>query len=132
MLFPRAGNLTLIAFAMGALLPSARASSIDAIYAFGDSLSDVGNVYALSGDTIPGAPYVNGQFSNGPVWVQDLAAGLGLGPLSPSQLGGTDYAYGGAETGTTPVHAGNSADLTGPTSQIAQFEAAHPTADPNG
>ena len=30
----------------------------------------------LAGGTEPGAPYVNGQFSNGSVWIQDLAAGL--------------------------------------------------------
>ncbi|HEV8059487.1 MAG TPA: hypothetical protein VGP68_06425, partial [Gemmataceae bacterium] len=59
-------NLAWIALAIGGFLPSARASTIDAIYAFGDSLSDVGNVYAASGGVIPGAPYVNGQFSNGP------------------------------------------------------------------
>jgi phospholipase/lecithinase/hemolysin len=45
--------------------------------------------------------------------------------------GGTDYAYGGAETGTTPVHTGNASDLTGTTGQVAQFQAAHPSADPN-
>jgi phospholipase/lecithinase/hemolysin len=131
MVTSRTGNLAVIALAMGGLLPSARASTIDAIYAFGDSLSDVGNVFSASGGLIPGAPYVNGQFSNGPVWVQDLASSLGLAPLSPSLLGGNDYAYGGAETGTTPVHTANASDLTGPTGQVTQFQAAHATADPN-
>src|ERR1700733_2514637 len=131
MLTFRTGTFALIALAMGGLLPSARASTIDAIYAFGDSLSDVGNVYTATSGAIPGAPYVNGQFSNGPVWVQDLASSLGLAPLSASLVGGTDYAYGGAETGTTPVHTGNSSDLTGTTGQVAQFQAANPTADPN-
>jgi phospholipase/lecithinase/hemolysin len=45
--------------------------------------------------------------------------------------GGTDYAYGGAETGTTPVHTANASDLTGATGQVAQFQAAHSSADPN-
>ena len=128
----RTGSLALIALAMGGLLPAARAGTLNAIYAFGDSLSDVGNIYAASGGTIPGAPYVNGQFSNGPVWVQDLAAGLGLAPLAPSLLGGTDYAYGGAETGPTSFNSASpSTDLAGPTGQVAQFTAAHPTANPN-
>jgi phospholipase/lecithinase/hemolysin len=131
MLTFRTGTFALIALAMGGLLPSARASTIDAIYAFGDSLSDVGNVYTATSGAIPGAPYVNGQFSNGPVWVQDLASALGLGPLSASLVGGTDYAYGEAETGTTPVHTANATDLTGPTGQVAQFQASHPSADPN-
>jgi phospholipase/lecithinase/hemolysin len=131
MVTSRTRNLAWIALAIGGFLPSARASTIDAIYAFGDSLSDVGNVYAASGGVIPGAPYVNGQFSNGPVWVQDLASALGLAPLSASLGGGTDYAYGGAETGTTPVHTANASDLTGATGQVAQFQAAHSSADPN-
>jgi outer membrane lipase/esterase len=77
-------------------------STYSGIYAFGDSLSDVGNVYAatstLTGGKAPepAPPYYQGQFSNGPVWVQDLSQMLGLGPLSPSFIGGNDYAWGGA------------------------------------
>ena len=48
----------------------------------------------------PASPYVDGEFSNGPVWVQDLAARLGLPALTPSLAGGTDYAFGGATTGS--------------------------------
>src|SRR6516165_2559979 len=40
-----------------------QASSFDAIYAFGDSLSDVGNIFTASGGVAPAAPYANGQFS---------------------------------------------------------------------
>jgi phospholipase/lecithinase/hemolysin len=107
------------------------AGDVDAIYAFGDSLSDVGNIFAATGGVEPAAPYANGQFSNGPVWVQDLAGGLGLAPLKPSLAGGTDYAYGGAQTGTTPFHVANATDLTGAAGQLSQFESAHATADPN-
>jgi phospholipase/lecithinase/hemolysin len=122
-----------MAFAMGGLLPSAYAGPINAIYAFGDSLSDVGNAYIATGGAEPGAPYVNGQFSNGPVWIQDLAAGLGLAPLTPSLAGGTDYAFGAAETGPTSYNTSNPAsDLTGPTGQIAQFLFADPTVNSNG
>jgi phospholipase/lecithinase/hemolysin len=125
-------SLPLIAFVIVGFLPAARAGSIDAIYAFGDSLSDVGNIYTATGGAIPGPPYVNGQFSNGPVWVQGLAAALGLAPLTPSLLGGTDYAYGDAETGPTAFNTSvPQTDLTGPTGQLAQFGAAHSTADPN-
>ncbi len=109
---------------------AARAASIDAIYAFGDSLSDVGNVFALTG--VPPPPYANGQFSNGPVWVQGLAAGLGLAPLTPSVLGGTDYAYGSGETGNASFDTSNPmTDLLGSTGQLVQFETTHTTADPN-
>jgi phospholipase/lecithinase/hemolysin len=115
---------------LGMVTPQAHAGTIDAIYAFGDSLSDVGNVYALTG--IPAAPYYNGEFSNGPVWVQGLATGLGLAPLTPSVLGGTDYAYGSGETGNASFDTSNPiTDLLGSTGQLAQFAATHPTADPN-
>jgi phospholipase/lecithinase/hemolysin len=78
----------------------AQAAGFSAEYVFGDSLSDVGNVYIAKGGTEPASPYVDGQFSNGPVWVQDLAARLGLPALTPSLSGGTDYAFGGATTGS--------------------------------
>jgi phospholipase/lecithinase/hemolysin len=108
-----------------------RAGPYDAIYAFGDSLSDVGNVFTVTLGAEPAAPYANGQFSNGPVWVQDFAAGLGLAALTPSLLGGTDFAYGGAQTGQTPFHTAIPSDLTGPGGQITQFQLAHATADPH-
>ncbi len=63
-------------------------------------------------------PYADRSFSNGPVWAQDLAQSLGLPALKPSLAGGTDFAYGGAETGQTPVHTLNATDLT---SQYSQF-----------
>jgi phospholipase/lecithinase/hemolysin len=93
-------------------------SSISTIYAFGDSLSDAGNVSlatALFGEEPVSPPYNSqnygvvsaSEFSNGPVWVQDLAGMLGLGQLTPSLIGGTDFAYGGAEAGNEPQNAGN-------------------------
>jgi phospholipase/lecithinase/hemolysin len=130
---PSAGLVLL--FAGSIFLPAVQAGPIDAIYAFGDSLSDVGNVYASTispGPPIPGPPYVNGQFTNGNVWVQDLASDFGLASLKPSLTGGTDYAYGTAETGVTSFNTSVAAtDLTGPTGQLAQFELTHSSADPN-
>jgi len=109
----------------------AATSPFTAIYSFGDSLSDAGNLYLLSLNPANGIahqpllPYSNGRFSNGNVWTQDLANALGLGPLNPSlsPLGGNDYAYGGATTGTTDIHTATFIDLP---SQIGQFESAHP------
>ena len=49
---------------------------------FGDSLSDNGNV---------------SRFSNGPVWVEWMAAAMGL-ELRPARSGGTNYATAGART----------------------------------
>ncbi len=99
------------------------------LYAFGDSLSDAGNAYSVSLHTIPvSPPYSDGRFTNGPVWVQDLAASLNLPSVTPSLLGGTDFAYGDAETGATPLHAVTPIDLP---SQLAQFALADPKPQAN-
>jgi phospholipase/lecithinase/hemolysin len=65
----------------------------------GDSLSDTGNFHALSGGVVAGEPYFEGRFSNGPVWVERLAESLGLPAPQPFLLGGTNYAFGTAQTG---------------------------------
>ena len=73
------------------------------MYVFGDSLSDTGNLSILTGGALPGnaQPYFNGRFSNGPLWVEGLAAGLGLaGDAAPVFLGGKNFAFAGARTGT--------------------------------
>jgi phospholipase/lecithinase/hemolysin len=89
------------------------------LYAFGDSLSDVANDYTLSLGVLPtGAIYSHGRFSNGKVWVQDLAKQLGLGAVTASLNGGRDFAYGGAETGGETLHSVNPLDLP---SQLGQF-----------
>ncbi len=112
------------------LLPvSAPTPPFSTIYAFGDSLSDAGNVYiATQGAEPVSPPYSDGRFSNGPVWVQDLAGQLGLPPPGPSLAGGTDFAFGGAQSGTTPLHTANATDLP---AQLADFQAADPIPQPN-
>ncbi|HEY0795029.1 MAG TPA: SGNH/GDSL hydrolase family protein [Acidisarcina sp.] len=70
--------------------------NFDAIYVFGDSYSDVGNIYTATGGTYPAPPYFNGRFSNSQLWVEHLAGTYHL-PMTPSLLGGTDFAFGGAE-----------------------------------
>jgi outer membrane lipase/esterase len=83
----------------------AAAAPFSDIVVFGDSLSDVGNIYTMSswvypftGTLVPDAPYVGGRFTNGPVWVDYVGAVLGLDASTPSLQGGTNYAYGGANT----------------------------------
>jgi len=72
------------------------AAPITSLYVFGDSLSDQGNAFSLTGG-FPPAPYAQ-RASNGPVAVERLAANLGV-PLVASELGGTNYAVVGATTG---------------------------------
>ena len=78
---------------------AAPAHAYTAIYSFGDSLSDVGNDFSAPAAPSPPPPYFAGRFSNGPNWLDDLAAYYGVGPLLPSLAGGTDYAFGGARSG---------------------------------
>jgi phospholipase/lecithinase/hemolysin len=107
---------------------AAAASPFSTIYAFGDSLSDVGNLSTLTLGIIPQPPYAEGVFTNGLLWVQDLAAMYRL-PLPQTYFdGGNDYAIAGAETGATQVHDQNPADLD---TQIGVFRASNDSADPN-
>ncbi|MFL4999095.1 MAG: SGNH/GDSL hydrolase family protein [Xanthobacteraceae bacterium] len=66
--------------AAGSAPSLASAAAFDQMVVFGDSLSDTGNA---------------GRFSNGPVWVEQLASQLGLS-LEPSERGGLNFAVGGA------------------------------------
>ena len=75
---------------------TASASGFSNMYVFGDSLSDSGNVFALTG--YPPEPYWNGRFSNGPTYAENLAGMLGF-TAAPALLGGTNYAFGGATAG---------------------------------
>lgn len=104
------------------------AGGFTALYAFGDSLSDAGNIGYLSRGLEPAAPYNEGRFTSGNVWVQDLATDLGLPAVKDSLQGGADYAYGGAETGANPEHTALPTDLP---SQLLQFElnTPHPSAN---
>lgn len=90
------------------------------LFVFGDSLSDVGNTdywttdgpLAFFAPDTPGNAYFDGRFTNGQVWTEWLAEGLGFGPLepdtaaatsNPNGLGGNSFAYGGAYTSGSPL-----------------------------
>ena len=53
---------------------AAQAANFSAEYVFGDSLSDVGNAYIATGEEPARTLCQFGESSNGPVWVQNLAA----------------------------------------------------------
>ncbi len=121
----RLGLAVLTAALAGGAAP---AFAYTAMYSFGDSLSDVGNAYIASGligAAVPiSPPYYAGRFSNGPNWLDDLSAKLGLGAVSPSLAGGDDFAFGGAQTGPTSVNTGLPTDLVG---QVAEFALQDPS-----
>ena len=99
-----ASRSSFAALALIALLASSEASaSIMQMVVFGDSLSDSGNLYNLTG--IPTSPPYDQRFSNGPVAVEYLASSLGV-LLTPSTVGGTNYAWAGAATGYVTTASG--------------------------
>jgi len=105
------------------------ATSYDAIYVFGDSYCDVGNVFIASGGTIPAEPYFDGRFSNGPIWIENVAGYMGL-PMKPYLAGGSNFAFGGAWVTEPQVTAfGTIPDVP---QQVALYLSLHGSkADPN-
>ncbi len=103
---------------------AAHASNFSNLFVFGDSLSDTGNIFVLSSFTQPVAPYFNGRFSDGPVWVETLAAGLGLPNGARASLqGGGNFAFGGART--------SGGSIPSVLTQVGSFAGALPALDPN-
>ena len=96
-------GMALIAFGIITLTGgAARGGQFTGIVSFGDSLSDLGNYYAATKGVSPPSTlhYDNGRFSNGANWLEYLAHDFGIAAPTASVHGGTDYAYGGAMTGT--------------------------------
>jgi len=119
------------------LLGAGSAHAYSKLFALGDSLSDGGNAFALTSAANalpplfwPPSPPAAQRFSNGLTAVEQLALLQGLPALVPSTTpGGTNYAVGGATTGTqnfnyaTGFPPGLPATLasSGMQSQLAQF-----------
>lgn len=114
--------------------PVAFAAPITSIVVIGDSLSDGGNGFALTGGAFPPAPYQQ-RASNGPVAVEYMAQRLGV-TLLPSALGGTNYAVLGALTGTANSSAATYGQPaladTGMLNQTASYLSSAPVIDPLG
>jgi phospholipase/lecithinase/hemolysin len=146
------GFVAALAVGMSAVVGTAHAS-YSSLVIFGDSISDTGNVLSLTsafGPTpFPSFPGAEGRFSNGPVWTEVLANGLGLGTgaansnlfLNPvTQVvtpigvpGGGNFAFGGARTGMN----GSAGPNTGLFAQLSAWNgstfagALERAADPN-
>jgi phospholipase/lecithinase/hemolysin len=84
-----------------AITTASQAQTFTQVVAFGDSLSDIGNVSSSTFGFSPGSGYYSGRFSNGPVWIENVNSSYSLPTLTRStSSGGKDYAYGGVKTGT--------------------------------
>ncbi len=77
---------------------------------FGDSLSDEGRIYQLTDSLHPPAPYVEGRFSNGPVWTEYAY---------PNR---ENYAYGGAKSDWDNILEDRLGDLVVNTGVFGQVE----------
>src|SRR6476620_3595990 len=107
------GAVAMLAFAT-AVVRTAAHGPFASIVAFGASLSDSGNAFALRGGTntppdylldpllVPSAPYARGghHFSNGATWIAQFARSTGLSgsarPALRSSGTATNYAVGAA------------------------------------
>ncbi len=101
-------RLSVASFLLGLTLVSPGqldAAAFSSIFVFGDSFSDMGNVFAKTQGFIPpDPPYFQGRFTDGPVWVERLAERLDL-PLTPNgddpdTILGNNFAAGGARAAT--------------------------------
>jgi outer membrane lipase/esterase len=79
------------------------APAFTSLTVFGDSLVDAGNVYALTRGATPSAAqgYFQGRFTNGYDYTDLLSISLYGTPTTPSALGGSNFAFGGARATTT-------------------------------
>lgn len=134
--------LALTAFSAALLAGHAQATvatPYNKLVIFGDSISDTGNVLSLTtaftATPFPTFPGAEGRFSDGKVWTEYLAEGLGLptaanpsnlfftGASGPSGViaigapGGSNFAYGGARTGL----GGSAGATTGLLSQLINW-----------
>ena len=114
--------------------------------AFGDSLSDNGNLYAgttLLGDPTPGPPlYATGEYTDGvnsvpstssPVglWIEQLALGLNLPVPQPFAKGGLNFATASAQTGNNPAYSPAKPSIPWTTDQLNLFLKANPVPNAN-
>ena len=128
-------QFAILILGLSCLAGTVHATPFNNVVLFGDSLSDTGNVSALT-STVLGFPFPSyigalGRFSNGPNWVDHLAIGLGVPALAqPANLlsigtsvisigfsGGTNYAFGGARTGLS----GSAGSTTGLLGQLRNW-----------
>src|SRR6266581_1659324 len=78
---------------------AAHAGNFTDMFIFGDSLSDTGNLQVMTTQlhqlnyfpfpypTNPQTPYYQGRFSNGSLWVEDLAEEMGLPAVNTAASG---------------------------------------------
>ncbi|GAX42851.1 GDSL family lipase [Tolypothrix sp. NIES-4075] len=126
------------------------AAKFDALYVFGDSLSDTGNTFAATQGQIPvptvnnsdRPAYISGRFSNGPIWVDYFGSQINQPGLTPTPFvallanpntipqDGVNFALGGAQTGIVSSFPGFQDNIPGVLGQVGLLRQNLPV-DPN-
>ena len=115
-------TLILLAFMTSLVLATGRVEPINELNVFGDSLSDVGQVFQATGGMYPPNPtYFQGRYSNGWVWVEYLADRLHLSSRQTN-----NFASGGATTGSD-----RNSLVPGLVTQVQLFTKTHQQPNPN-
>ncbi|MBD2209951.1 SGNH/GDSL hydrolase family protein [Nostoc linckia FACHB-104] len=117
---------------------SAELKHFSNLYIFGDSYSDIGNAFNLTGGLLASPPNYHGRFSNGLLWIDYLAENLKLS-IQPSTENsssnhGINFAVGGATTGTEnlfPAVIPGLPDLPGLQQQIDSYISRKQHSQPN-
>lgn len=101
------------------------AKPLNKFIVFGDSLSDNGNLFKYMDSQFPAPPYLEGHFSNGPLWIERLVDHYYAGKASKHLY---DYAYGGAA-----IMEGDDEGLFTLRFEVEKYLSSHNNkADPNG
>ncbi len=125
MRLPALAGLVIVSLAAGGLRAQAKSEPFSHLFVFGDSLSDTGKYYRLSGGAPP-PPYAEGRFCNGPLWVEYLAASLDM-EYQPAD----NFAVAGATTGTLNSNDGFAGrEYPGLQDEIASFTAVGSVSEP--
>lgn len=115
-------GLALLSLIMVMAVSQQSSAQINELYVFGDSLSDVGNMFRATGGTYPpNPPYFKGRYSNGLVWVEYLATEMEL-----THKPENNFAFGGATTGNSSMNG-----VPGLLAQVNSFTKANRKINPN-
>lgn len=121
----RFASIAVVALMLVTLIPAAaeaKPPKFSRIIVLGDSLSDTGIFFRLTGG-LPPPPNFEGRFCNGRLWVEYLAGRLGTS-IAP----GDNFAVVGATTGSLNVNNGlDGRDYPGIEQQVTDLLSAHPT-----
>ena len=119
-----------VTLVLATIVPSnAQTFTYGSVVSFGDSLSDNGNAFILSGGLGPPPPYFAGRFSDGPTWVELLNGPMDndgaamFGAPGVVGTGNQNFAIGGARSDSTPTGQFIAIPGTGVPFQIAAYQA---------